>query len=365
MNKCMFFFIGTEAELIKLFPVIYECKNRKISYKVIASGQNDILNSRIWREIGGAVDLELTRDTHITKMVQLAWWWLRTYSVAKRKILKRFANIDLKHSTMIVHGDTVSTFMGALLGWQLGMRTCHVEAGLRSHNIFNPFPEELDRLLTSVFARVHFAPGKAAAANLKHVKGRVIDTECNTLVDSLRLAEKVPVESNLSYIEGGNYFVFVMHRQENLLRRDFVEDVVNRVIKVAKEKRCIMILHEITQRAFVRFGIMDELRKNSNIVLQSRVDYFDFMKVLKAADFVITDGGSNQEELYYMGKPCLILRKHTERDEGLGKNAVLFEQKLAAIEKFASLYDRKHLQPFVTKISPAKIIVDILQENQV
>ena len=365
MKRYMFFFIGTEAELIKLFPIILECKDRNIPYRVIASGQNDILCSRIWKEIGGVVELELTKDTHITKMVQLAWWWLKTYCTAKRKITKAFPDADFKHSSMIVHGDTVSTFMGALLGWHLGMRTCHVEAGLRSHNIFNPFPEEIDRLLTSLFSKVHFAPGKMSMANLKNVKGQVVNTEQNTLVDSLRLADSVPMEKNIPYIADKDYFVFVMHRQENLLKRDFVLDVVDRIVKVARKKKCVLILHEITKNAFIKFGIMEELRNNPDIILQPRVDYFDFMKVLKASDFVITDGGSNQEELYYMGKPCLILRKRTERDEGLGKNAVMFEQDIAAIERFASLYEEKRLVPPNVRISPTKIIVDVLQEGEI
>lgn len=364
MGEIMFFFIGTEAELIKLFPIIFECRDRNIPYKVIASGQNDILCSRIWKEIGGAVELELTKDTHITKMIQLVWWWLKTYCMARRKIVKAFPDIDFKRSTMIVHGDTVSTFMGALLGWQLGMRTCHVEAGLRSHNIFNPFPEEIDRMLTSLFSDVHFAPGEKPVENLKKAKGKVINTVHNTLVDSLRLANNVPMENNIPYIEEEDYFVFVMHRQENLMRKEFVIDVVDRIIKISQKKKCVVILHEITRNAFVKYGIMKELRNNNNIIMQPRVDYFDFMKVLKAADFVITDGGSNQEELYYMGKPCLILRKHTERDEGLGHNAIMFDRDVEAIERFASSYESMNLSPVNVKISPTKIIVDALQEKE-
>lgn len=362
MSKEIFFFIGTEAELIKLFPIIIECRVRKLPYHIIASGQNDISKSRIITETEcGRADLELSKESEIKKnAVGLLSWWFKTYGSAIGKIKNCFPTAEFNQSLMIVHGDTVSTYMGACVGKRLGMKVCHVEAGLRSHHMFNPFPEEIDRMLTSRIAQVHFAPGKMATENLSKVKGEVIDTKQNTLLDSLRYSEKMPLKMELENILQDEYFVFVMHRQENLANRGFVKDVLYEIKQVANNKKCVIILHEITKNALINFELMDSLESNENIVMLPRVDYFDFMKLLKCAQFVITDGGSNQEELYYMGKPTLIMRKTTERNEGIDINAKLFGGDVKEIGRFAKEY-MKMKTDNSEEDSPSKIIVDKLQ----
>lgn len=360
-----FFFIGTEAELIKVFPIIIECKERGLDYRIIASGQNDIVNSRIFKKINcGSVDLELSLESSIKKSAKgLLTWFMQTYSGATKKIRDAFPDVDFASSKIIVHGDTVSTLMGAWLGKKLGMTVCHVEAGLRSHNWFNPFPEEIDRMLTSRCARVHFTPGDEPTNNLKNVKGTVINTQQNTLLDSLQYSFNIPVESDVARFLDEDYFVFVLHRQENLTQKSFVCDVVDRVYALADKKKCVIILHEITKNAFIKFDLMEKLEKHPNIILQPRVDYFDFMKVLNNAKFVITDGGSNQEELYYMGKPCLIMRKTTERKEGLGINAELYDGDVTKISEMITKYEKMCTAPVTADVSPSEKIVSYLQEN--
>ena len=134
---------------------------------------------------------------------------------------------DLKGSNLVVHGDTISTMMEALVGRELGMRVYHVEAGVRSHNLLKPFPEEIDFLISSKLARVHFAPGDVPAGNLKKVKGKVINTQQNTLLDSLRFSQDILLISNIEKILNEDYFVFVMHRQENLANKTFVHDMID------------------------------------------------------------------------------------------------------------------------------------------
>lgn len=362
----IYFFIGTEAELIKIFPVIIECQKTDALYHIIATGQNDIRNSRIMEFINlNGKYLQLSKEKDICKSATgLLKWFLSTKKKALKIIRQNFAGDEIIGANMVVHGDTVSTMMGALVGKKLGMQVCHVEAGLRSHNLFNPFPEEIDRLVTSRFARVHFAPGDIPVNNLKKAKGRVINTKQNTLIDSLRFSKDIPIKSNIVNMLNENYFVFVMHRQENLASRNFVEDVVGQIVGAARSRKCVIILHKITERTFVKYGMMDELKSNENIVLLSRVDYFDFMKLLQNADFVITDGGSNQEELYYMNKTCLILRKATERGEGLGKNARLFNGDAEDINNFISGLDANgtNVQRTIEE-RPSKLIAQILTEN--
>lgn len=361
------FFIGTEAELIKVFPIMIECKKRGIVYRIVASGQNDIVNSTIWDKFDcGEVDLIVRPVRHITTGFQLICWWFKALLVAKNRIKKAFADVDFKHSIMLVHGDTVSTVMGAFAGRLLGMRVAHVEAGLRSHHLFDPLPEEIDRLLTSSCARIHFAPGDVPAANLVKAKGIVVNTVYNTLYDSLRWSMGVPLDSEKVHeiIEGSKYFVFVMHRQENLMKEEFVREVVNRIAMSARgDFKCVILLHAITRNTFARLGILELLRANPNVILLPRTEYCDFMKLLKHAEFTITDGGSNQEELYYMGHPCLIIRNRSEREEGLGKNATLLNGDLDLIPQFISMYKEKANETVEVKEFPSRMIVDCLERE--
>ena len=364
--KKIYFFIGTEAELIKLFPVIIECQNAGMVCNIIATGQNDLRRSRIleYVRLNGKF-IELSKEKEIKKnAVGLFCWFLSVKRRASKVMTRKFGPENLKGSNLVVHGDTISTMMGAFVGRKLRMHVCHVEAGLRSHNLLNPFPEEIDRLITSKLARVHFAPGDVPTGNLKKVDGKVINTQQNTLMDSLRFSQDIPLISDIEKILNEDYFVFVMHRQENLANKVFVHDMINQIVKIAERCKCVLILHEITKNVLIKFDLMTSLQSNANIILQPRMDYFDFMKLLNNASFVITDGGSNQEELFYMNKPCLIIRKATERDEGLGFNARLFNGDASDIKKFVSEVENGIIVGGgIQKGSASKIIADVLKKN--
>lgn len=359
----MYFFIGTEAELIKVFPVIIECQKAGRICHLIASGQNDLRKSRIL----GFIDLngkfiELSREEEIQKSaVGLLKWFLAVKKKAPRIIKKHFSAEELAGANLIVHGDTVSTMMGALIGKKLGMRVCHVEAGLRSHNLLNPFPEEIDRLITSRLARVHFAPGKGPTRNLRKAKGVVVNTGYNTILDSLACSKHMQIMTKeVQDIQGQDYFVFVMHRQENLMNNDFVRQVLSQIRQFSREKKCVLILHKITENKLKELRILDVLKKDKHFLLLPRVDYFDFMKLLDGAQYVITDGGSNQEELHYMGKPCLIMRKTTERQEGIGENAVMYSGSIENMRKFVGQYSNYQREYLLGKARPSKVICDTL-----
>lgn len=359
----MFFFIGTEAELIKIFPVIMQCQKKGVVCNIIASGQNDLKKNRILEYISlNGKYVELSQESDIKKSaIGLFSWFFSTKIKAKRIIAQHFNVADMKNKPMIVHGDTVSTFMGALIGKQLHMRVCHVEAGLRSHNLLNPFPEEIDRLLTSRIARVHFAPGSEAEGNLVHAKGKVINTRYNTIIDSLMVSKEMPViTGSLKTVLTQDYFVFVMHRQENLMNREFVTQVITCIEQIAKQIKCVLILHKLTENVLQEMGMLQKLQSNPNFLLFPRVDYFDFMKMLDRAKYVITDGGSNQEELHYMGKPCLIMRKTTERREGIGLNARIFGGDVEEILNFANEYTNMQINSIAIEHSPSEIIVEAL-----
>lgn len=355
--------MGTEAEFIKLFPVIITCVKKGLDVKIISSGQNDISKSRIWEVLPKQkIDLLLSEEKNIKKSaVGLVEWFLQMNKVAWKRVKDEFGQENLFNAPMIVHGDTVSTVLGARIGQKLGMKICHVEAGLRSYNLLNPFPEEIDRLLTSRLAEYHFAPGKEPVKNLKKAKGLVVDTRYNTIIDSLMISEQMEVRNDaVKKVIEQEYFVFVMHRQENLMNTDFFVKCMECVEKLSEKIKCVMILHTPTKIELEKVGKLDVLEKNLRFILLPRVDYFDFMKVLKGAKFVITDGGSNQEELAYMGKPTLIMRKTTERQDGIGENAFLYDGNVEKIIEMERLYRKWERDRVVVKESPSEIITNTL-----
>lgn len=359
----IFFFVGTEAELIKVFPVMLAVQGLGVNYKLIASGQNDIANSRILqRALNKQVDLALSDEASIQKSaLGLIKWFLKTKRTAAAKIRAAFPEADFSKSIFVVHGDTVSTYMGAAVGKKLGAAVAHVEAGLRSHHLLNPFPEEIDRILTSRKANMHFAPGQIYCENLKKKSG-VVNTNHNTIIDSLSFSAQIPAENeSLNTLSGKNFFVYVLHRQENLANTNFLAQATRQAIELSAKLHAVVVLHKPTEIAFEKAGLLSEMQENPNITLLPRMDYFDFMKLLHMAKFVVTDGGSNQEELHYMGKPTLIMRSHTERQQGLGTNAKLYGGDVGAICRFYSEYESMASPPtHVQGTSPSQIIAEVL-----
>jgi len=364
-NKCIYFFIGTEAELIKIFPVILRVKELNITYKIISSGQNDISKSTVLKQVNdGKIDILLSDNEKIKKSAfGLLSWFFKTYIYSKKIIKKENC---MKGSIIVIHGDTVSTVMGALLGHKYKMKVAHVEAGLRSFDFLNPFPEEIDRILTSRYARLHFAPSQLAFDNLKKIKGQKFNTQYNTILDSMRYSGTIDTKSVIfSELKDEKYFVFVMHRQENLAQKKLVQSVIEQIIDISKSIKCAMILHEITEIKMREYKLLDIIKKNNTIITMPRMEYFDFIKLLKKSEFVITDGGSNQEELYYMGKPCLVLRKKTERNEGINQNVLMYNEDICIIKNFSENYNHYKKNRVDDLASPSDMIAKILLENMV
>ena len=195
-KKNYYFFIGTVAELIKLFPVMQEMERRAIQYKIIASGQNDIKNSGIFESIQKTdIDIKVGSGKIRKSVSGLFFWFIKTFVKSFRVI--RNSVDKTENNYLIIHGDTVSTMMGAILGKILKFKVFHIEAGLRSFNFLEPFPEEIDRVVTSRLADFHFCPNAWAMGNLKKRKGEKINTFNNTLIDSLGYALNQNVDSKL------------------------------------------------------------------------------------------------------------------------------------------------------------------------
>ena len=348
--------IGTKAQLIKMAPVMLALRSAGVPYRFISTGQHhetidDILaNFSLPRP-----DVRLYAGKDITSIPAMALWSLRLLWRSLRHRVEVFGPVPT--GVVLVHGDTFSTLLGAVMGRIAGLKVGHVEAGLRSFDWRHPFPEEITRLLTFRLAHYLFCPGPWAVANLARYPGKKIDTGANTLLDALILAlanrEASPTDS-----PGEPFGVVSLHRFENIYTRRALDRVLTLVERIARRHRLVFILHKPTTGKLRQFGLMERLEANSQIELRARTDYFAFIRLLSAATFAVSDGGSNQEECYYLGKPLLLLRQATERQEGLGENCLLSRYVPEAVDRFldnVETYQRplRHLPT-----SPSQVIAD-------
>ncbi|NQU10589.1 UDP-N-acetylglucosamine 2-epimerase [bacterium] len=356
-----FVFLGTVAELIKMVPVLREFDRRAVPWTLIASGQNDLAGSGLLGWTGKpAPDLYLSREPIPQHARGLATWFARTLWRGRRLLRPLLAGADPSSSHLIVHGDTVSTLMGAVLGRWHGLPVTHIEAGLRSFHLLNPFPEEINRWLVSRLATLHCCPNAWAAANLAGHRGDILDTRENTLLESLHLALEHGAAPDSLPTLPAQYGVCVVHRQENLMNRRLLTSLVDQIALASRSLPCCVILHEPTRAALVHEHLLGRLESAPQVTLTARLAYPAMMKLLQGCEFLITDGGSNQEEAYYLGVPCLLLRRRTERVEGLGQNVVLSHCDPKTIAVFVADYGRHRRPPVSAQESPAQLIVNRL-----
>lgn len=360
------FFVGTTAELIKVMPVMKYFSEHNQEFEVVASGQNNISNSPLLKVCHkDTSDITLSSGPAKQTSLSLLTWFFKTLWRSYRSLSARYKAIKGTRAYFIVHGDTISTVMGALLGKFLGFKVVHIEAGIRSYDWLNPFPEEIDRMIVSTIADVHCCPNEWAVGNIKNSKGVKVNTIQNTLYESLQIAKSQPLDPKYELpILKERFFVFVMHRQENVFDDNLVNYLVSQIEEVSKEIRCLFVIHPLTKEVLTKLNLLQRLIDNQNIEIVERVPYFSFMKILDLAEFLITDGGSNQEEAYYFGKPCLVLRKVTERTEGLGGNVVLSKGDYSIIKSFIQNYKKYKTPPIASDISPSKIILEALNEQK-
>ncbi|MCI5193261.1 MAG: hypothetical protein D3915_09030 [Candidatus Electrothrix sp. AU1_5] len=348
--------IGTKAQLIKMAPLLAYFNYHGIAYHYISTGQHketidDILSNFNLR----TPDILLYNGPDITSIKQMAVWGAKLLWQTFWNRQKVFPG-NRRNSIVLVHGDTFSTLLGALMGKFAKLKIGHVESGLRSFNFFHPFPEEITRLLTFKLSDYYFCPGEWAVKNLTKEKGLKINTAFNTLHESLQIA--LPSIERITDVDIPlyTYAVATLHRYENIYKADALARLVNLIEQIATSCPLLFILHKPTEINLKKFGYYQRLAGNSRIELRPRYDYFRFIKLLYGAHFVVSDGGSNQEECYYLGKPVILLRQSTERKEGLGKNCVLSYYNPQMIDDFLNNVDKyRHTFKPQTK-SPCQLI---------
>ena len=351
-------FIGTKAQLIKMAPVMRVLQDRGHDYNFIYSGQHrdtvdDILANFA---ISKKPDVTLYHGRDITGIVQMGQWALgiiRKYSSAEHAA-ELFRND--KNGIVLNHGDTFSTLLGSWLAKRHGLKSAHVESGLRSHNIFHPFPEELTRLATFRLSDYFFAPGDWALANLAGHAGVKINTGHNTLSDALRHTAQQTVATRTA-----GYGLVSVHRFENIFFRKRLALIVDMLLASDPARPKLFILHKPTEKKLKEYGLYQRLAECGHIELHPRYDYFRFISLLRGCDYLITDGGSNQEECSYLGIPCLLIRKATERQEGLGQNTVLSGYDEKTVRAFMANPGQYRREPLQLTQSPSALIIDSLK----
>jgi UDP-N-acetylglucosamine 2-epimerase (non-hydrolysing) len=347
---------GTTGELIKLAPVLLRLDARGRRYALATTGQQvqqipgfleqfGLRQPDVWLARGAkGRDLRVNSDIPGWS-ARVARSWLRER--------RRFRGTPL----VLVHGDTMTTVLGSVMGHTLRSTVAHIEGGLRSFDLRHPFPEELNRKAATALSRIHYAPGAWAASNLRG--GEIVDTGSNTIRDSLELVSAEPPPLDLPE---GAFGVVSLHRFELLNNRRLLTETIMVLAEAARETPLLFIDHPVTIAALEKFALT---RYFDDISFRRipRLRFFDFVRIERRSAFVVTDSGGSQEECYYLDLPCLVHRVKTERREGLGENAVLSEMRAEVLRDFLTEPARFRRRTQLAPASPSDVIVADLERR--
>jgi UDP-N-acetylglucosamine 2-epimerase (non-hydrolysing) len=349
-------FLGTKAQYIKTAPLLRLMDDRSVPYRLIDSGQHAALSVGLREELGvREPDHLLAAGRDITSIPQAARWALK---LAVRLLDGRRLRREVfggRGGVCVVHGDTPSTLLSALMAKRAGLQVAHLEAGLRSGHLLHPFPEELIRVIVMRVADLLFAPDAEAVENLRRmrVRGEVVELPGNTVTEALAH------DLDGTAAAGTGPVVVTMHRVENLNRRERVEQLVATVEEVAAERPVRFVLHGPTVDT-LRKRKLDLRLRAAGVELVPLAPHREFVAMLHAAPFVITDGGSIQEECALLGVPTLLWRGATERPDGVGANVVVSRYDRALIARFLGHPDAFRQPPAEQRARPSEVALEQL-----
>lgn len=234
---------------------------------------------------------------------------------------------DAKPDMVLVHGDTTTTFAGALAAFYAQVPVGHVEAGLRTGNKYSPYPEEMNRKLTGSIADMHFAPTSTSKENLlkENVNPEAIMVTGNTVIDALQTTVKAnyefaDAEFNKIFARGNRLILMTTHRRENL--GEPMRNVYKALRKVLETHADVEAIFPVHKNPKVREIVQEELGGLEKVHLIEPMDYEPFANLMGKVDIVLTDSGGIQEEAPALGKPVLVLRDTTERPEAVDAGTV-------------------------------------------
>ena len=297
---------GTRPEANKMAPVIAALRRRgEVDVITLVTGQHREQLHDSLRSFGLSADADLDVMTDRQTLPEL----IGRITPAAATALQ-----ELRADYVLVHGDTTTTFAVALAAYLHGVRVAHVEAGLRSHDLTQPFPEEANRRLTDVLTDLDLPPTQLAKRNLMaegKSEERMVVTG-NTAVDAIRAERERAVLP--SHLAGKRLVAITMHRRENL---PLMRELATALAAVARRSPDRTFVYPVHRNPAVREAVTPPLGGVANVVLSDPYDYSTMVALLDAADLVITDSGGIQEEGASLGVPVAVLRNVTERPEGV------------------------------------------------
>lgn len=312
------FIFGTRPEVIKMAPVILEFKKYPMYYNVLiinTEQQKELSNQTLkFFGITPTISLNVMRQNQSLSSLQ---------SILQAKLEEIFLNNVI--NLAFVQGDTMSAFCGALSAYYFKVPICHIEAGLRSYNLFEPFPEEALRQMIARIANIHFAPTKLSVKylqneNLTH-KSSIYEVG-NTSIDALFLLEQEIINKAKNFwndfgidLSNDDIVLVTIHRREN--HGDRLEHILNAISYIASKFQKHKFIIPIHPNPNVREKIKNKLYKQKNIYLCDALDYPNLVLIMKNSKLILTDSGGIQEEAPSFRVPLLVLRYETERKEGV------------------------------------------------
>ena len=318
MGKKLLFIFGTRPEAIKMAPLIKEFKKYfEFEVKVLVTAQHRQMLDQVLR----IFDIKPDYDLNLMKSNQDLYDITSYVLLGLRDILKSY-----KPDLVFVHGDTTTTFAASLASFYQKIPVAHIEAGLRTYDIYSPYPEEINRQLTSRIANYHFAPTELAKNNLINEgisKERIFVTG-NTVIDALfEILSKIKNEQiSIDGYEINNrkYILVTGHRRENF-GIGFL-NICEALKEVAISNPEIDIVYPVHLNPHVQKPVYSILGQIKNIYLIKPLDYISFVYLMSKSYIILTDSGGVQEEAPSLGKPVLVMRNTTERPEAIEAGTV-------------------------------------------
>ncbi len=305
---CIF---GTRPEAIKMAPVIKKLKQYPKYFKVIicvTAQHRDMLDQVLTLfEINPDIDLNLMQKNQT----------LHSLTARGLESLSQILN-KIKPKLVLVQGDTTTAMIAALAAFYQKIPIGHIEAGLRTNNIYNPFPEEVNRRLISVLATFNFAPTKNAVDFLKKegVKQKNIFLTKNTVVDAQQIIIDKAIKPQIrSFLSGRRFILVTAHRRESFGKP--LRNICDALKEIIKRNPNVEIIYPVHLNPNVKNVVYNKLKDSERIKLIQPVEYGELTYLLRNSYFVLTDSGGLQEEAPTFGKPVLIMRETTERPEGV------------------------------------------------
>ncbi len=309
MKKVMLVF-GTRPEAIKMCPLVKELKTRKnIKTIVCVTGQH----RQMLNQVLEAFDVVPDYDLSIMKDKQ-------TLFDVTTNILSRIKEVleKIKPDVVLVHGDTSTTFVTALACFYLQVPVGHVEAGLRTYNIYSPYPEEFNRQAVGIIAKYNFAPTELSKENLlkEGKEPNSIYVTGNTAIDALKTTVRDDyTHEQLKWAEDSRLIMITAHRRENL--GEPMRNMFRAIKRIVDEHPDIKAIYPIHMNPIVRESADEILGNCDRIRIIEPLDVLDFHNFLSRSYLILTDSGGIQEEAPSLGKPVLVMRDTTERPEGI------------------------------------------------